>query len=152
MRCPDTEQPSLFSYSQTSDDVPADHPLRRIRSLVDAALDSMGGTLTVSYSHTGRPGIAPERPIRAPLLQILYSIRSERQLVERMRYNMLFRWLVGLSLDDAVWDATTLTKNRQRFIDGAVTCHLLGVVVDQARQRRLLSQQHFCVDGTLINA
>ncbi|MES1954215.1 transposase, IS4 [Salinisphaera hydrothermalis EPR70] len=137
---------------QTTDFVPADHPLRRIRSLVDAALNSMDGTLTVSYSHTGRPGVAPERLIRALLPQILYSIRSERQLIEQLRYNMLFRWFVGLSLDDAVWDATTFTKNRQRFIDGAVTGRLLEAVVDQARQRRLLSEQHFCVDGTLIDA
>ena len=152
MRSPDAEQPSLFSYAQTADFVPADHPLRRIRSLVDAALDSMSGTLTTSYSHTGRPGIAPERLIRALLLQILYSIRSERQLIEQLRYNMLFRWFVGLSLDDAVWDATTFTKNRQRFVDSAVTGRLLDAVVDQARQRRLLSEQHFCVDGTLIDA
>jgi transposase len=152
MRSPDAEQPSLFSYSQTTDFVPADHPLRRIRSLVDAALESMEGTLTVSYSHTGRPGIAPERLIRALLLQVLYSIRSERQLIEQLRYNMLFRWFVGLSLDDAVWDATTFTQNRQRFIDGAVTGRLLEAVVVQARQRRLLSEQHFCVDGTLIDA
>lgn len=152
MRTPDAEQPSLFSYSQTGDFVPANHPLRRIRLLVDAALDSMQGTLTVSYSHTGRPSIAPERLIRALLLQILYSIRSERQLVEQLRYNMLYRWFVGLSLDDAVWDATTFTKNRQRFIDRAVTGRLLEAVVDQARQRCLLSEQHFCVDGTLIDA
>lgn len=152
MRSADTEQSSLFSYSQTADFVPADHPLRRIRSLVDDALDSMNGTFTVSYSHTGRPGIAPERVIRALLLQVLYSIRSERQLVEQMRYNMLFRWFVGLSLDDAVWDATTFTKNRQRFIDGQVTGQLLDAVVEQARQRQLLSEQHFCVDGTLIDA
>jgi transposase len=152
MRSPDAEQPCLFSYSQTADFVPADHPLRRIRSLVDAALESMQGTLTVSYSHTGRPGIAPERLIRALLLQVLYSIRSERQLVEQMRYNMLYRWFVGLSLDDAIWDATTFTKNRQRFIDSDMTARLLEAVVDQARQRRLLSDQHFCVDGTLIDA
>ena len=85
----------------------------------------MDGTLTVSYSHTGRPGVAPERRIRAFLLQLLYSIRSERQLAEQFRYNMLFRWFVGLSLDDAIWDATTFTKNRQRFIDDAVTGRLL---------------------------
>lgn len=152
MRSADIEQPSLFSYSQTADFVPADHPLRRIRALVDEALASMNGTFTVSYSHTGRPGIAPERLIRALLLQVLYSIRSERQLVEQMRYNMLFRWFVGLSLDDAVWDATTFTKNRQRFVDDAVTGQLLEAVVEQARQRQLLSEQHFCVDGTLIDA
>jgi len=152
MRSADIEQSSLFCYSQTSDFVPSDHPLRRIRSLVDDALDSMNGTFTVSYSHTGRPGIAPERLIRALLLQILYSIRSERQLVEQMRYNMLFRWFVGLSLDDAVWDATTFTKNRQRFVDDQITGQLLDAVVEQARQRQLLSEHHFCVDGTLIDA
>lgn len=152
MRGRDAEQPSLFSYSQTADFVPSDHPLCRIRSLVDDALESMHGTFTVSYSHTGRPGIAPERLIRALLLQILYSIRSERQLVEQLRYNMLFRWFVGLSLDDAVWDATTFTKNRQRFVDSEVTGRLLDAVVEQARGRQLLSDEHFCVDGTLIDA
>src|SRR5690625_4789178 len=152
MRTADTEQSSLFSTSQTSDFVPDDHPLRRIRDIVDAALDAMQGTFTIAYSHTGRPGIAPEKLIRALLLQILYSIRSERQLVEQLRYNMLYRWFVGLSLDDAVWDATTFTKNRQRFVDGEVTGKLLEAVVEQARQRRLLSERHFCVDGTLIEA
>ena len=112
----------------------------------------MSGALTISYSHTGRPGIAPERLIRALLLQILYSIRSERQLVEQLRYNMLFRWFVGLWLDDAARDGTTFAKNRQRFVDGTVTRRLLDAVVDQARQRRLLSEQHFCVDGKLIDA
>lgn len=152
MRSADIEQSSLFSYYQTADFVPADHPLRRIRSLVDDALAAMKGTFTVSYSHTGRPGIAPERLIRALLLQVLYSIRSERQLVEQLRYNMLFRWFVGLPLDDAVWDATTFTQNRQRFVDDEVTGQLLAAVVEQARQRQLVSEQHFCVDGTLIDA
>jgi len=152
MRSADTEQSSLFCYAQTSDFVPFDHPLRRIRSLVDDALDSMNGTFTVSYSHTGRPGIVPERLIRALLLQILYSIRSERQLVEPRRYNLLFRWFVGLSLDDTVWDATTFTKNRQRFVDDQITGQLLDAVVEQARQRQLWSDQHFSVDGTLIDA
>ncbi len=152
MRSPDAEQPSLFSYSQTGDFVPADHPLRRIRSLVDDALESMQGPLTVSYSHTGRPSIAPERLIRALLLQVLFSIRSERQLVEQMRYNMLYRWFVGLSLDDAIWNATTFTKNRERFVNHEVTGRLLEAVVEQARKRQLLSEQHFCVDGTLIDA
>src|SRR5699024_4368360 len=152
MRSTDAEQSSLFSTSTTDDFVPPNHPLRRIRRLVDDAMDSMQGTLNTSYSHTGRPSIAPERLIRALLLQILYSIRSERQLVEQLRYNMLYRWFVGLSLDDAVWDATTFTKNRQRFVDGEVTGKLLEAVVEQARQRRLLSERHFCVDGTLIEA
>jgi len=152
MRGSGIEQESLFSYSKVSDFVPPDHPLRRIRSLVDAALESMQGTLRSSYSHTGRPSIAPERLIRALLLQILYSIRSERQLVEQLRYNMLYRYFVGLTIDDAVWDASTFTKNRQRFIDHEVTARLLEAVVEQARQRGLLSDEHFCVDGTLIDA
>lgn len=152
MRGHDIEQASLFSYSKVSDFVPPDHPLRCIRSLVDAALASLHGTLHTSYSHTGRPSIAPERLIRALLLQVLYSIRSERQLVEQLRYNMLYRWFVGLTLDEAIWDASTFTKNRQRLIDHAVSDELLAAVVEQARQRGLLSDEHFCVDGTLIDA
>lgn len=152
MRGTDIQQDSLFSYSKVSDFVPADHPLRRIRALVDEALDSMAGTFTVSYSHTGRPSIAPERVIRALLLQVLYSIRSERRLVEEIRYNLLYRWFVGLSLDDAVWDASTFSKNRERFVDHRVTGQLLERVVESARQRRLLSDEHFSVDGTLIEA
>lgn len=152
MRGTDIQQDSLFSYSKVSDFVPADHPLRRIRALVDEALDSMAGTFTVSYAHTGRPSIAPERVIRALLLQVLYSIRSERRLVEEIRYNMLYRWFVGLSLDDAVWDASTFSKNRERFIDHEVTGWLLERVVALARKRRLISDEHFSVDGTLIEA
>src|SRR5699024_7379819 len=152
MRSPDAEQSSLFSTSTTDDFVPPNHPLRRIRRLVDDAMDSMQGTLNTSYSHTGRPSIAPERLIRALLLQVLYSIRYERQLVEQLQYNMLYRWFVGLSLDDAVWDQTTFGRNRKRFIDHQLTARLLEAVVDQARQRQLISDQHFCVDGTLIDA
>ena len=152
MRGTDIQQDSLFSYSKVSDFVPPDHPIRRIRALTDAALDSMGGTLTTSYSHTGRASVAPERLLRALILQILYSIRSERQLVEQLRYNMLYRWFVGLSLDDKVWDATTFTKNRDRFIGGDVAKRLLAAVVEQADQHRLLSSDHFSVDGSLIQA
>lgn len=152
MRGTDIQQDALFSYSQVSDFVPADHPLRRIRTLVDEALESMHGSFTVSYSHTGRPSIAPERIIRALLLQILYSVRSERRLVEEIRYNMLYRWFVGMTLDDPVWDASTFSKNRARFVDQQVTGRLLQAVVDGARKRRLLSEEHFCVDGTLIEA
>lgn len=152
MRSADAEQPSLFSYSQTGDFIPAGHPLRRIRALVDDALASMEGTLTVSYSHTGRPSIPPEHLIPALLLQVLYSIHSERGLVEQLQYNMLYRWFVGLSLDDGVWRPTTFTKNRERFIDHQVTSRLLEAVVEQARKRQLLSEEHFCVDGTLIDS
>lgn len=152
MRGTDVQQDSLFSYSTVADFVPPDHPLRRIRSLVDEALASMHGSFTVSYSHTGRPSVAPERIIRALLLQVLYSVRSERRLVEAIRYNMLYRWFVGLSIDERVWDATTFTKNRERFVDHQVTGHLLQRVVELARQRQLLSDAHFSVDGTLIDA
>ncbi|MDT0635945.1 IS5 family transposase [Spectribacter hydrogenoxidans] len=152
MRGTDNQQDSLFSYSAVSDFVPAHHPLRRIRALVDEALDGMRGTLLVSYSHTGRPSVAPERIIRALLLQVLYSIRSERQLVEQIRYNMLYRWFVGLSLDDAVWDASTFSKNRERFVDHRVTGQLLEQVVSVARRRKLLSEEHFSVDGSLVEA
>lgn len=152
MRGTDTQQESLFSYSKVSDFVPSDHPLVRVRALVDEALASMQGTLTVSYAPTGRPSIAPERLIRALVLQILYSIRSERRLVEEIRYNMLYRWFVGLTLDDAVWDSSTFTKNRERFLDQGVTGDLLTAVVEAARRRRLISDEHFSVDGTLIEA
>lgn len=152
MRGTDIQQDSLFSYSKVSDFVPADHPLRRIRSLVDEALESMHGHLSSSYAPGGVESIAPERLIRAQLLQALYSIRSERQLVEQIRYNMLYRWFVGLSIDDRVWHATTFTKNRDRFIAHDTTRHLLAAVVEQARKRRLLSGEHFSVDGTLIEA
>lgn len=152
MRGTDIQQDSLFSYSKVGDFVPADHPLRRIRRLVDEALESMHRQLSFSYAATGIESIAPERLIRAQLLAVLFSIRSERQLVEQIRYNMLYRWFVGLSLDEPVWHATTFTKNRARFIAHDTTRKLLLAVVEQARQRRLLSDEHFSVDGTLIEA
>jgi len=152
MRGPDPQQSSLFSYSQIGDFVPQHHPIRKLRALVDEALEGMSGRLGSRYSRIGRRSIAPEKLIRALLLQVFYSIRSERQLVEQLRYNMLFRWFVGLSLDDAVWDASTFSKNRQRFIDARLTRALLVQVVELARQHRLLSSEHFSVDGTQIDA
>lgn len=152
MRGEDKVQRSLFSYSQVDDFVPPDHPIRRIRALTDAALERMAGSLGHGYSHKGRSSIAPERLIRALLLQMLFSIRSERRLIEELRYNMLYRWFVGLSLDDAVWDASTFSKNRQRFIDSAWAGELLMGVVAEADLQRLLSNEHFSVDGTLIQA
>ena len=129
-----------------------DHPARQIRVLVDRALGRMDGELEKLYSDTGRPSIAPERLLRATLLMILYSIRSERQLMEQMNYNLLFRWFVGLEMDDAVWDVTVFTKNRERLISGEISQRLLESVLVDARQHDLLSEEHFTVDGTLIQA
>lgn len=142
----------MFSYLTLAQRIPADHPVRRIRELVDRALERMDGDLEKLYSDTGRPSIAPERLLRATLLMILYSIRSERQLMEQMNYNLLFRWFVGLEMDDAVWDVTVLTKNRERLIAGAISQQLLESVLVEAREHELLSEEHFTVDGTLIQA
>jgi transposase len=129
-----------------------DHPARQIRVLVDRALERMDAELEKLYSDTGRPSIAPERLLRATLLMVLYSIRSERQLMEQMNYNLLFRWFVGLEMDDAVWDVTVFTKNRERLIEGTVSQKLLESVLVEARAHELLSEEHFTVDGTLIQA
>ena len=142
----------MFSYLTLAQRIPMDHPARQIRALVDRALECMDAELEKLYSDTGRPSIAPERLLRATLLMILYSIRSERQLMEQMNYNLLFRWFVGLEMDDAVWDVTVFTKNRERLIAGAVSQKLLESVLVEAREHALLSEEHFTVDGTLIQA
>jgi transposase len=142
----------MFSYLPLAQRIPIDHPARQIRALVDRALERMDAELEKLYSDTGRPSIAPERLLRATLLMILYSIRSERQLMEQMNYNLLFRWFVGLEMDDAVWDVTVFTKNRERLISGAVSQKLLESVLMEAREHELLSDEHFTVDGTLIQA
>jgi len=142
----------MYSYITLAERIPTDHPARQIRVLADRALRRMDAELEKLYSDTGRPSIAPERLIRATLLMILYSIRSERQLMEQLNYNLLFRWFVGLEMDDAVWDVTVLTKNRERLIEGAVTQQLLSAVLVEAREHDLLSEEHFTVDGTLIQA
>jgi transposase len=142
----------MFSYVTMEQRIAADHPVRSIRAMVDRALQRMGPELSKLYSATGRPSIAPERLLRAQLLMVLYSIRSERQLMEQLNYNLLFRWFVGLEMDDPVWDVTVFTKNRERLIAGAVSQQLLLAVVEQARQQQLLSEEHFTVDGTLIQA
>ncbi len=142
----------MFSYVTLSQRIPADHPLRGIRGLVDRALEAMDADLGKLYSSNGRPSIAPERLLRALVLMVFYSIRSERQLMEQLNYNLLFRWFVGLEMDDAVWDATVFTKNRERLIEGAASQRLLEAVLVQARERKLLSEEHFTVDGTLIQA
>lgn len=142
----------MFSYVTLERRIPQDHPLRGIRVLVDAALDRMDGQFDALYAKTGRPSIAPERLLRALLLQVLYSLPSERRLIEQLDYNLLFRWFVGLEMDDAVWDATVFTKNRERLIAGEVSQLLLTEVVAEAAAHDLLSEEHFTVDGTLIQA
>jgi transposase len=152
MRGDDQKQAAMFSYLTLAQRIPADHPARQIRVLVDRALARMDGELEKLYSDTGRPSIAPERLLRATLLMILFSIRSERQLMEQMNYNLLFRWFVGLEMDDPVWDVTVFTKNRERLIEAAVSQRLLESVLVEARAHDLLSEEHFTVDGTLIQA
>ncbi len=152
MRGDDEKQAEMYSYITLAQRIPADHPARQIRAMVDRALERMDAELEQLYSHTGRPSIAPERLLRASLLMVLYSIRSERQLMEQMNYNLLFRWFVGLEMDDPVWDVTVFTKNRDRQIDGVVSQRLLESVLVEAREHALLSEEHFTVDGTLIQA
>src|SRR5664279_1361767 len=152
MRGDDEQQSGMFSYVTLEQRVPGDHPVRRIRSLVDRALGRMDAELTQLYASKGRPSIAPEWLLRAQLLMVLYSIRSERQLMEQLNYNLLFRWFVGLEMDDPVWDATVFSKNRERLVAAEVSEQLLLSVVEEARREGLLSEEHFTVDGTLIQA
>jgi transposase len=152
MRGPDERQEAMFSYVSVERRVPKEHPLRAIRKMVDGALKEMSSEFSRMYSSMGRPSIAPERLLRASLLQILYGIRSERLLMEQMDYNLLFRWFVGLNMDDPVWDATTFSKNRDRFLCGEVSRKFMDRVLAQARRQELLSDEHFTVDGTLIEA
>jgi len=152
MRGEDRQQTHLFSYVSPERRVPPDHPLRAIRVMVDAALDRLSPSFEKLYSHTGRPSIPPEKLLRALVLQILYSVRSEALLMEQLDYNLLFRWFVGLSTDEAVWDATTFTKNRDRLLDGEIAQAFFTVIQDQARAAGLLSDEHFTVDGTLLEA
>jgi transposase len=152
MRGEDLKQTAMYSYVTLGQRIPADHPLRAIRAMVDRALEGMESEFDKLYSHTGRPSIAPERLLRGSLLLALFSIRSERQLIEQMNYNLLYRWFVGLEMDDPVWDVTVFTKNRERLIAGEVSQRLLSAVVEEARAQGLLSEEHFTVDGTLIQA
>jgi transposase len=152
MRGGDELQSGIFSYMTMEQRIAGDHPVRSIRAMVDRALERMDAELSKLYSTRGRPSIAPERLLRAQLLMVLYSIRSERQLMEQLNYNLLFRWFVGLEMDDPVWDVTVFTKNRERLIAGDVSQQLLLAVVEEARSHQLLSEEHFTVDGTLIQA
>jgi len=152
MRGDDEQQAAMFSYLSPEARVPQDHPLRAIRALMDEVLIALSSRFETMYSRVGRPSIPPEQLLRAQLLQVLYTIRSERQLMEQLEYNLLFRWFVGLNLDDAVWAPTVFTKNRERLLDGEIATAVLERVVDQARRRGLLSGEHFTVDGTLLEA
>jgi transposase len=142
----------MFSYVSPEERVPADHPLRNIRRMVDDALREMTDQLEALYPRFGRPSIAPEKLLRALLLQVFFSVRSERMLMEQLNYNLLFRWFVGLNMDEVVWDATVFTKNRQRLLDGDVAQTFFRMVVQQAKEQGLLSSEHFTVDGTLLEA
>lgn len=152
MRGSDAVQESLFTVAKLDDFVPTDHPLRDVRELVDSALTRLNGLFNTIYPDTGRESIAPEKLLRALLLQVFYSIRSERQLVEQLRYNLLFRWYVGLAIDDAVWHHSVFAKNRDRLLDHEVVEAFFKEVMAQAGLRGLLSREHFTVDGTLIQA
>ena len=152
MRGDDEQQASVWSYIPLEQRVPADHPLRPLRAMVDEVLRELSPQFSQLYARAGRPSIAPERLLRALLLQVLYSVRSERLLMEQLDYNLLFRWFVGLAADDPIWDATVFTKNRQRLLEGDIARAFFDQVVAQARQRGLLSDEHFTVDGTLIEA
>ncbi len=152
MRGTDHQQSSIFSYISAERRVPKDHPLRAIRTMADTALEELSPTFERMYAVGGRPSIAPEKLLRALLLQILYTVRSERQLIEQLDYNLLFRWFVGLSMDDPVWDVTVFTKNRERLLAGEVAQALFNAVLSQARTHGLLSAEHFTVDGTLVEA
>jgi transposase len=152
MRGDDSQQAAMFSYLSPEERVPKDHPLRAIRALVDRVLKELSGQFATLSSHTGRPSIAPEKLLRALLLQVLYTIRSERLLMEQLDYNLLVRWFVGLNMDDAVWDAAVFSKNRERLLAGEVAQAFFDRVLARARERGLLSDDHFTVDGTLIEA
>jgi transposase len=152
MRGADEPQTTLFSYLSVEDRIPADHPLRTILVLVNPILTALSQRFETFYARMGRPSIPPERLLRALLLQVLFTIRSERQLMEQLNYNLLFRWFVGLNPDDAVWVPTVFSKNRDRLIEGEIADAFLQEVLQAADQRGLLSHEHFTVDGTLLEA
>ena len=152
MRGDDQQQNHIFSYLSPEARVRKDHPLRAIRTMVDEVLTQLSPQFDRMYARVGRPSIAPEKLLRAQLLQMLYSIRRERLLMEEMDYNLLFRWFVGLSADDEVWDATVFTKNRDRLLQADIAKEFLACVVEQARTKGFTSDEHFSVDGTLLEA
>ena len=152
MRGNNEEQDHMFSYRSAAERVPMDHPLRSVKEMANRALKELSADFERMYAPTGRPSIPPEKLIRALLLQVLYSIRSERMLIEQLDYNLLFRWFVGLSMDDEVWDHSTFSKNRERLLDAEIIGKFFVKIREQAREKGLLSDEHFTVDGTLIEA
>jgi transposase len=152
MRGQDEQQLGVFSYVSPEQRIPHDHPLRQLRVMADEALREPKHRFSRLYAKTGRPSIAPEKLLRALLLQVLYSVRSERMLIEQLDYSLLFRWFVGLNMDDPIWDVTVFTKNRQRLLAGDTADAFFAAVLQQARQRNLLSDEHSTVDGTLLEA
>ena len=152
MRGTDTQQSGMFSYLSPEERVPEKHPLRAIRGMTDEVLKGLSAKFNELYSATGRPSIAPEKLLRGLLLQILYTVRSERLLMEQLQYNLLFRWFVGLNMEEPVWVATVFTKNRERLLEGEIADLFFAGVLAQARAADLLSDEHFSVDGTLIEA
>ena len=152
MRGTDQRSGSLFSYVDIEARVPQEHPLRRVRELVNGALSKLDEKFEVLYSKDGRPSIPPERLLRASLLQLFYSIRSERQLMERLDFDLLFRWFVGLGVDDPVWDHSVFSKNRDRLLNAEIAQDFLAALLTEPKVKRLLSHEHFSVDGTLLDA
>ena len=152
MRCEAVRSEGLFSYVSCEARVPKDHPLRPIQALVDQAQAVLSPVFDELYADDGRPSIPPEKLLRALLLQAFYSVRSERQLMEQLDYNLLFRWFVGLAMDAPIWDVTVFTKNRERFLAGEVAAQFFQAVLGQPEVKALLSDEHFSVDGTLIEA
>lgn len=152
MRGETESQDELFSYIPLESRVPKDHPLRRMRTMVEEILKGMSKEFDGLYSHTGRPSIPPEMLLKAFFLQVLYTIRSEGQLIEHLRYNLLYRWFVGLSPDDRVWDETVFSKNRDRLLEGEIAEQFFQAVIIEAEKRKLVSSDHFTVDGTLVEA
>lgn len=152
MRGDEQIQDEMFSYITPAQRVPQSHPLRPIRKMVDAALKELSPEFERMYSVVGRPSVPPEQLLRALLLQLLYTVRSERMLMEQLNYNLLFRWFVGLNMDEEVWDATVFTKNRDRLMEADIARAFFEKVLEQAKQQHLLSNEHFTVDGTLIEA
>jgi transposase len=152
MRGTDVHQEGLFSYLSPESRIPKEHPLRPVRAMVNQALAELTGQFEAMYADTGRPSIPPEKLLRASLLQIFYSIRSERLLCEQLDYNLLFRWFVGLSMDDSVWDHSTFSKNRDRLLESDIARGFFDAVLAQAERKGLTSDEHFSVDGTLIDA
>ena len=152
MRGTDERSGSLFSYVDLETRVPKDHPLRAIREIVNAALADLSADFATMYAPLGRPSIPPEKLLRASLLQAFYTIRSERQLMERLEFDLLFRWFVGLGIDDPVWDHSVFSKNRERLLEGDVAAKFMAAVLTQPNVTQLLSTDHFSVDGTLVEA